>query len=492
VFQLYDTYGFPDDLTEIIAGEHGFGIDRDGYARALDSARERSKFTGADAERVDDLYKQLAGELGATEFLGYTERGVSGSGRVRAILRAGQRVDTATAGAEIAFVCDRTPFYGAAGGQVGDMGTARSQSGCRVDILDAIKPTGDMIVHLARVTEGTLSTGDTLELTVDDGRRERIRANHSATHLLHLGLKRVLGPHVAQKGSLVAPDRLRFDFAHFSPMTDEQKRAVEDWVNDQIRRNTDSLTEVLPVEQARQRGAVAMFGEKYGEKVRVVRIGEESLEFCGGTHVRRTGDIGVTKIVSESGIAQGVRRLEAVTGRGAIDYMRSLEDELARAGSQLKVAPMEVSARIGKLQSETRKLEKEVASLKAKIASGGSRDLLSEVAEVGGVKLLVTQTEIDDAKALRETGDSLRDRLGSGIIVLAGVAGQRVSLLAMVTKDLTNRFHAGKLLQSAAEILGGRGGGRPDMAQGGGTDAAKVPEALARVVELVREQAMTA
>jgi alanyl-tRNA synthetase len=359
----------------------------------------------------------------------------------------------------------------------------------RISVHDTLKPTGDVIIHFGEVLDGVVAVGDQLELTVNAERRGRIRANHSATHLLHLALKRVLGDHVAQKGSLVAPERLRFDFAHFSPMTAEQTRAVEDWVNAEILRNRDSITEVLAVSEAKKRGAVAMFGEKYGERVRVVRIGSESLEFCGGTHVHRSGDIGMFKVISESGIAQGVRRIEAVTGYGALQYLRELESELDSASSRLKVSRRDVALRVDKLQSEVKNLEKELGKLKAKLASGGARDLLSEVKEIGGVKLLAVSTEVNDARALRETGDNLRDRIGSGIIVLAGVGEDKVSLLAIVTKDLTKRFHAGKLLEVAAAVLGGRGGGRPDMAQGGGKDASKVPEALERVIQAVRNAA---
>jgi alanyl-tRNA synthetase len=270
-------------------------------------------------------------------------------------------------------------------------------------------------------------------------------------------------------------------------VTDEQKRAVEDWVNAEILRNTDSRTEVLPFAEAKERGAVAMFGEKYGDVVRVVNIGTESLEFCGGTHVRRAGDIGLCKILAESSVAQGVRRLEAVTGLGAMEYLRKLEDELGSAAAHLRSPPFEVADRITKMQADGKQLEKDLAELKGKLASGGSRDLMSEVVEIDGVKVLAVSTEIADAKTLRETGDKLRDRLGSGVLVLAGIEHDKVSLLAMVTKDLTKRFHAGNLLKAVAEILDGRGGGRPDMAQGGGKDPAKVPEALARAVALIRD-----
>jgi alanyl-tRNA synthetase len=485
VFQLYDTYGFPGDLTEIIAGEHGFGVDHAGFEAELERARERSKAVHATGPGSDELWKGLANELGATKFLGYD--GVRGAGQVMAIVAGGARATSAAAGTEVAFVTNQTPFYAESGGQIGDSGEARTAGGARVLVRDTQKPAGDTYVHFGQVVEGTLRAGDEVTLEVDDERRSRIRANHSATHLLHLALKRYLGAHVAQKGSLVSPDRLRFDFAHFSAMTGEQTRQVEDWVNAEIRRNEGSLTEVLPMAEARARGAVAMFGEKYGDTVRVVRIGGESLEFCGGTHVHRAGDIGLFKIVSEASVAQGVRRVEAVTGAGALAYLRRVEGELGEVSTRLKVAPLEVATRVEKLQDELRSLEREVGALKAKLAAGGARDLLSEVQDVGGIRLLAVSTEVDDMKALRDTGDALRERLGSGVLLLAGVGSDKLSLLAMVSRDLTDRVHAGKLLQAVAEAIGGRGGGRPDMAQGGGKDPAQAATALARARQFVAE-----
>jgi alanyl-tRNA synthetase len=491
VFTLYDTYGFPYDLTEIIATERGFTVDKDGFDTELAAARERSRFEGSDQEAVAAVYKGLASELGATRFLGYEGRGTSGEGGLRAILSGGARVEHADVGERVELVFDQTPFYAESGGQIGDTGTIRTAGGARVRIVDTRKPAGDMFVHQGEVEIGPIAVGDRVTFEVDDERREAIRANHSATHLLHLALKRVLGGHVAQKGSLVAPDRLRFDFTHFSPMTDAQKREVEDQVNAEIRRNVDSLVEVLPLDEARQRGAVAMFGEKYGDRVRVVRIGGESLEFCGGTHVRRAGDIGLFKILSESGVAQGVRRIEAVTGIGALAYLRRLEEELGRAGERLKASPFEVAARVEKTQAEVKALEREIEKLKGRIASGGGgRDLMSEAVTVNGVKVLAAAIEVDDAKVLRDTGDQLRDKLGSGVVLLAGVGGpDKVALLAMVTKDLQDRFPAGKLLGAVAEVLGGRGGGKPDLAQGGAKDAAKVPQALETARKWVAERA---
>jgi alanyl-tRNA synthetase len=478
VFTMYDTFGFPADLTKIIAEERGLAIDEPGFDAELAAARARSRFK-LDDEVIGTVFKQLASELGATTFTGYDGRGTAGEGTLRAIVVDGKRVTTADAGAQVALVFDRTPFYAQSGGQIGDAGWVVGPR-AKIRIDDTEKPAGDMHVLVGEVTTGAIAVGDAVRFAVDDERRERIRANHSATHLLNLALKKVLGNHVAQKGSLVAPDRLRFDFAHFSPMTDDQKRQVEDLVNADIRANADSKVDVLPIEQAKQKGAVAMFGEKYGDKVRVVGIGNESLEFCGGTHVRRAGDIGLFKLLSEAGVAQGVRRIEAVTGAGALDYLRKLEDELARAGDRLKVAPFEVAQRVDKLLADQKAQDRELDKLKQRIASGGgSRDLMAEVVTVKGIKVLAAAVEVDDAKVLRDTGDQLKDKLGSGVVVLAGVGGAEVKLVAMVTKDLVDRVQAGKLLGAIAEILGGRAGGRPDMAQGGGKDAGAVPQALA-------------
>ncbi len=477
VFTMYDTYGFPADLTKVIAEERGVAIDDKGFELELEAARLKSKFK-IDDVAIDTVFKSLASEVGATKFTGYDGRGTAGEGTLRAIIVNGKRVDQAASGTPVALVFDQTPFYAESGGQIGDTGAVVSAGG-KVRIDDTEKPAGDMHVLIGEVTTGTIAVGDRVKFTVDDDRRERIRANHSATHLLNLALKKVLGAHVAQKGSLVSPDRLRFDFAHFSPMTDEQRREVENLVNADIRANADSKVEVLPIDQARQRGAVAMFGEKYGDKVRVVGIGNESLEFCGGTHVRRAGDIGLFKIVSEQGVAQGVRRIEAVTGAGALEYLRRLETELDLAGARLKAQPLEVAARVEKLLNEQKLLDREIEKLKARLASGGgSRDLMSEVVTIKGIKVLAASVEVDDAKVLRDTGDQLRDKLGSGVVVLAGTGGAEIKLVAMVTKDLVERVQAGKLLGEVAAALGGRAGGRPEMAQGGGKDVASLPQAL--------------
>jgi len=488
VFTLYDTFGFPADLTEIIAEERGFTIDKAGFDTELAAAKAKSAFKISDPA-VERIFKELASKLGATKFTGYDGRGTAGDGTLRAIVVDGKQVDSAEQGAKVALVFDQTPFYGNSGGQIGDTGAVVSNT-AKVRIDDTEKPAGDMHVLIGEIEVGSIKVGDTVKFTVDDSRREAIRANHSATHLLHHALKRVLGDGVGQKGSLVAPDRLRFDFTHFSPMTPAQIREVEDLVNAEIRRNRDSVVEVLPIDQAKQKGAVAMFGEKYGDTVRVVSIGGESVEFCGGTHVRRAGDIGMMKILSEAGIAQGVRRIEAVTGAGALDYLRKLEDELLRTGERLKASPFEISARVEKLLDAQKTLDKEIAKLKQRIASGGGgRDLMAEAVTIKGIKVLAASVEVDDAAVLRDTGDQLRDKLGSGVIILAGTGGTDVKLVVMVTKDLTGKVQAGKLLGEVAAVLGGKGGGRPDMAQGNGKDATQLPAALDLAKQWVEKHA---
>jgi alanyl-tRNA synthetase len=483
VFDLYSTYGFPTDLTAVIAAERGLGVDTAGFESALERERERGGFKTSD-EAIESVYKEVAQKVGATEFLGYEGMGTYGKGTIRALVENGHMVERVAAGSTADVILDRSPFYGASGGQIGDTGTIAAAGG-KLTVEDALKPAGDVIVHRGKVTEGALSVGDQVELQVETDRRDAIRANHSATHLLHLALKKVLGDHAAQKGSLVAPDRLRFDYAHSAPLTEEQKGHVEDLVNAEIRRNQDSQTEVLGIEDAKKKGAVHMFGEKYGDKVRVVRIGGESLEFCGGTHVRRAGDIGFFKIVSKGGIAQGVQRIEAVTGAGAAEYVRRLEGDLTTAAGKMRRSPTEVVAGVDKLLADLKAQEREIESLRKKLASGGGKDLMSQVQDVAGVKLLAARTEITDASALRDVGDGLRDKLGSGVVFLAGVADGKVALLAMVTKDLTQRFNAGKLVGAVAGIVGGKGGGRPDTAMAGGSDPSKVDEALAKVVQLI-------
>ena len=336
-----------------------------------------------------------------------------------------------------------------------------------------------------RSAEGTIRVGDAVELMVDEERRDAIRRNHSGTHLLHWALRHVLGDHVAQKGSLVAPDRLRFDFSHFAPLTADERQRVEDLVNARIRANVAAETQVLAIADAKKAGAIAFFGEKYGDTVRVVSMGD-SKEFCGGTHVSRTGDVAFLKITEETGVAQGVRRIEAVTGAGAVAYVHRMESELSTAGERLRATPFEVANRVEKLQAELRERDKEIEKLKRKLASGGGRDLAAEARDVQGVKVLATRADVADPKALREVADQLKDKLRSAVVVLAGVEGDKIALVAMVTPDLVGRFSAGTIVGAVAKDLGGKGGGRADMAQGGGSHPDRLESALERVFELVR------
>jgi alanyl-tRNA synthetase len=480
VFKLYDTYGFPADLTRVIAEERGFTVDEAGFDREMEKQRARSEeFSGSGEAAVADVYKALREKLGATRFTGYETH--ESSGKIVALLdQKGAPLLEAGAGTPVQVIADTTPFYGESGGQIGDHGAIRGEK-FEIDVEDAIKPGGDLIVHLGKVRAGQVHAGDSGTFTVDDARRGAIRRNHSATHLLHLALKEVLGGHVAQKGSLVAPDRLRFDFSHFQPMTGEELARVEQLVNEEILHNADSVIEVKSFDEAKKAGAVALFGEKYGDVVRVMRIGRRSVELCGGTHVRRTGDIGLFKITSETGIAQGVRRLEAVTGVGALDYVRKLEGELGKAAEIVRAPLFAVASKVDLLQKDVRERERRIEELQRKLASGGGRDLIADAREIAGMKVLAARSDVGDPKTLREVADQLRTRLKSGVVVLGGVSDGKVALVAAVTPDLVGRVQAGKIVGELARRVGGKGGGKPDLAQGGGTEPDKLDEALGAV-----------
>ncbi len=491
VFKLYDTYGFPVDLTRIIASEHGFHIDEDGFNRALEEQRERSSFAGSGQEAVGSLYLELANELGDTEFAGYEGDGLEGTGKVLAIVRGGERLQQAQAGEEIEVILDRTPFYGESGGQVGDQGAlvgpaidgARGE--LRIEIRDTLKPTGNLIVHRGKVVSGTVHAGEDLRALVDGERRQAIRANHSATHLLHRVLKDVLGEHVKQAGSVVAPDYLRFDYTHFAGPAPEEIEEIEKRVNRMIRDNASSGTQVLTLDEARASGAVALFGEKYGERVRVVQVHPASRELCGGTHVERTGDIGFFKITTESSIAAGVRRIVAVTGIGALDYVQQRDRELKHAASLLRASPDDLADKIEQAQKRTRDLEKELDGLRKQLAAAKSGDLLAQAREVNGIRVLATRAE-GEARDLRELADKRRDKIGSGLIALGGEAEGKAVLLVAVTPDVVAKgIKAGDIIKTIAAEVGGRGGGKPDLAQAGGPDPSGIDRALARVYELV-------
>jgi alanyl-tRNA synthetase len=484
VFKLYDTYGFPVDLTRLIAEERGFTVDEGGFEAEMAKQRARSEeFGGSGEQAVADVYKKLRETLGSTRFLGYDT--CEAQGRITALLdEKGAALPEAAAGKAVQLVVDQTPFYGESGGQMGDAGLI-SSDGFQMAVTDTTKPGGDLIVHQGTVRSGRLRLGDTVTLVVDAARRDAIRRNHSATHLLHLALKEVLGDHVAQKGSLVAPDRLRFDFSHFQPMTEEERRKVEALVNAEVLANAESMTEVKSFEEARRAGAVALFGEKYGDVVRVMRIGRRSVELCGGTHVRRAGDIGLFKITQELGIAQGVRRIEAVTGEGALAYTQRLEEELGHTAERVRAPLFQVSAQVERLQKDLKERERRIEELQRKLASGGGRDLLAGAREVAGVRVVSSRADVGDPKALREVADQLRDRMKSGVVVLGGVDGGKVALVAAVSSDLVNRVHAGKIISELAKVVGGKGGGKPDLAQGGGTDPSRLDAALEAVYGLI-------
>lgn len=484
VFKLYDTYGFPADLTRVIAEERGFSVDEAGFEREMDKQRARSEdFAGSGEAAVADVYKALREKLGGTKFLGYENH--TADGKILGLLDAkGNAIDSAAAGSPVQLIADQTPFYGESGGQIGDHGVIKG-AGFEIDVEDAIKPGGDLIVHLGKVRSGTVKAGGTATFTVDDARRDAIRRNHSATHLLHLALKEVLGTHVAQKGSLVAPDYLRFDFSHFQPMSDEEIARVEDLVNVEVLHNADSVIEVKSFDDAKKSGAVALFGEKYGDVVRVMKIGRRSVELCGGTHVRRTGDIGLFKIRSENGIAQGVRRIEAVTGMGALKWTREMQNHLVQAAAIARAPMLKVAEVVDRQQKEIKERERRIEELQRKLASGGGRDLLADAREIAGVKVLSARTDVGDPKALREVADQLRNKIKSGVVVLGGVADGKVALVAAVTPDLVTRVQAGKIIAEVAKLVGGKGGGKADLAQGGGTDPTKLDEALNAVYGLI-------
>ncbi|RYZ09409.1 MAG: alanine--tRNA ligase [Myxococcales bacterium] len=476
-FQLYDTYGFPLDLTEVICTERGFSVDKPGYDTALAEAKARSEWGGAD-EAIEGVFREALAKVpgGGTKFTGYDV--MTDSSSVVAIVKGGKLVDSASAGDEVDVVTATTPFYGAAGGQVGDTGLI-SAGGAKVAIEDTQKPIAGLVAHHGKVTEGTLQVGEAATLAVDEARRNRIRRNHSATHLLHLALRKVLGPHAQQKGSLVGPDRLRFDFTHTKPLTPGEVAQIEDLVNERTLANYPIGTDVLSMDDARKRGAMMIFEEKYGDVVRMLTMGD-SMELCGGTHARATGDIGLFKIVSEAGVAAGVRRIQAVTGDGALAHLREVEDTLSRAAHAAKASAQLLPEKIEKLLAGEKALQKQIEDLQRKLMSGGGGfdALLGQAREVGGVKVLGARTDVTDRAQLRELAEKLRDKLGDSIVLVASEAEGKAQLVLTVAKPLLGRYKAGELIKGVAQIVGGSGGGRPDMAQAGGTDPSKLDEAV--------------
>ncbi|MBI4367579.1 MAG: alanine--tRNA ligase, partial [Deltaproteobacteria bacterium] len=484
VFRLYDTYGFPKDLTADIAAEKGYAIDEDGFAAQMEGQRQKARaaWKGTGEEKTAPIYGALQRAGIATRFVGYEAH--SHVGTIGAILKAGKRVSEANAGDTIEFVADVTPFYGEGGGQVGDVGLALGD-GVELAITDTRKPYSHLYLHAARVVKGRVREGDVVTLAIDGDRRERIRRNHTATHLLHKALRSVLGDHVKQAGSLVAPERLRFDFAHFAPIASEDLHDIEADVNRVIRANIPLVIGEMPYPAAVAKGALAFFGDKYGDVVRVVEVPNYSIELCGGTHVRATGDIGVCKILAQAGVAAGVRRIEAITGATAVAYIQQLEAERAGMAQVLRVGPQELGQRVKKLAEQVKQLERELAAARGK---AGADDLMARAQEVCGVRVLAARVEVASAADLRGLADQYRQKLGSGIVVLGAVANAKANLIVAVTKDLADRFPAGKLIGALATLVGGTGGGRADMAQGGGPDTAALASALASVPTILADR----
>jgi len=499
-FKLYDTYGFPLDLTQDILRGQGRKVDQAGFDAAMERQRAaaRKAWAGSGEAATEQLWFELREKLGASEFLGYATE--VAEGKVVALLVDGKPVESAEAGAKVALIANQTPFYGESGGQMGDSGVMFSAGGAEIAIDDTQKKLGDLHVHFGRVTKGRIAVGDVVEMRVDGERRTALRANHSATHLLHEALRRRLGTHVTQKGSLVAPDRLRFDFSHPKALTSDDVRTIEAEVNHRIRLNADVATRLMTPDDAVKAGALALFGEKYGDEVRVVSMGggtddpHFSTELCGGTHVRRTGDIGLFKIVSEGAVAAGVRRIDALTGRGAVDYVTEREKLLADAADALKIQPAELPNRIAALVEERRKLERELSDARRALALGGSSGGKAAngagAKDVAGVKFATRLLEGVPARELKSLADDLKKQIGSGVIAIVATHEGKAANLVAVTDDLKARFDARELVKAGVAALGGQGGGgRPDMAQGGGPAADQGAAALAAIEQAVRERA---
>jgi alanyl-tRNA synthetase len=483
-FRLYDTFGFPLDLTVEILQEEGMNFDEEGFKAQMEGQRQKSKqaWQGMGEGKTKEVYRRLANEEMKATFSGYEE--LQSESKILKLIKGDEIVPFAEEGDEIEVITERTPFYGEAGGQVGDRGVIFNEA-FSLEVENTLKPMEELIVHQAKVKRGVVKEGMEVSLRVDQERRRAIGLNHTSTHLLQAVLREVLGDHVHQAGSLVSPERLRFDFTHFAPIEEKDLAQIEALVNQKIRENLKVETKIMLVEEALQTGAMALFGEKYGERVSVVMVSDFSIELCGGTHTSRTGDIGLFKILNETGVAAGVRRIEALTGEGAYRFVKEEERELWEIASFLKATPGELSSKIERLLQMQRELEREIQSFQDKLLHQEISDLLSSIREVKGVKVLSAKVDGKDPKRMREFVDQLKEKIGSGIILLGGQSQDKISLIMGVTPDLTHRYQANHLIKKIALHIGGTGGGRPDFAQAGGTDSKKLDEALKAIDDLI-------
>ena len=483
-FRLYDTYGFPLDIATDMAEESGLKVDEAGFHAAMEEQRERARRSWV-VKEVAPYYQELSKRFGLTEFMGYQK--LSEEVRLLGILKDGRLVQKAQAGDLVELLFDQTPFYGESGGQIGDQGLLKHPSAL-VEITNTIKPIPGLFVHQGKVTHGEIAEGETYLAVVNSSARQGASNNHTATHILHSVLREVLGEHVKQAGSLVAPDRLRFDFSHFAALSQQELRRIEVMANERVRGDYPVESKVMGFQEAVRSGALAFFDDKYGDQVRVVRIGDFSKELCGGTHCRETGEVGIVRLIQESSIAAGMRRIEAVTGEAAYLSVKKQEEDLQELARMLKVQPFEVVEKTRKTLAMLREWEKELERHKSRSVAAHAEDILSEVKEVDSVKVLIRRQDGLDQKELRTFADSIRDRLQSGVILLGSVKDEKVSLLMMVTKELSGRFHAGEILKEVAAVIGGTGGGRPEMAQGGGKEAERLDDALSKGWEFIKSK----
>ncbi len=485
VFKLYDTYGFPVDLTADIVEKDGYSLDEAGFETCMEAQRTKARehWKGSGEEAVAAIYKKLVDQGIKSTFTGYDKQ--EDQGEVLALIKDNQLVQEAVCGETVEVITAVTPCYGESGGQVGDTGEVLTAE-ATLRITDTKKPLDNLFVHVCEVVTGAVKQGAVATVRVDAERRQRIVLNHTATHLLQAAMQKILGDHIKQAGSLVEPDRLRFDFTHFSPVTSEEIIKIEEEVNAQIRANAGVTSQVMAADEAQAAGAMALFGEKYGDQVRVISVGDYSMELCGGTHAKAAGDIGLFRILSEGGIAAGVRRIEATTGDGALAQVHHQQQTLQKLADLVKSDPQQLEARLAKMVERQKEMERELAALESRLKAGQADDIMSQVEEINGIKVLAAVVDPADGKGLRDMADKLRDKIGSGIVAIGCPFEGKVNLLVAVTKDLTDKLHAGKLVGALAVEVGGRGGGRPDLAQAGGSQPEKLTAALEKVGEMVR------